>query len=893
MEDDHLSVELGDEPYANEENKQLGLQVREKRRQVTTNEERIKEHHERVKIMYDHLVNVQQELVSTQQLVDAKRHETQTEDHFKQLAQRELGRYKAEMQRLNKLLDEYQDQVNSYSNELMRGNEKLDQFKLEMNWNQEELEQWAIAARQKEEDETTLEKYRRADDSKVRELTLAVERLTVENAQRRKDLADQVTETQSKQIEIDKTAELFKTLHEDRRKIISQWEEAVNNMQSRDGQLDALSREYAQNQELKKQKEDKMKEKKRQHEEVNGDNEKMNNTIDQTDRQLVQIRTDHMKAKDSINNFKDEVEVLKNQLTACEKEKNDHHNQHQVQSRNLEFRQQKHEQMQKHLQAQNRGLDEAVFQTKERDGASKMAEKQLNDMMNNLAMVEKEMKAAKENLYKESQALHNLRSDEATTLGEISGAQSAIKNLQFQISRLDAERQRQQELLYAVDFQSQLMQRKVARVSGERTVEERDDFNKKVEVLDEQIKEQKKLHTILSSQNKRQDAELKNASRALAGVQKQAEGMKYVMEELELENSTIKRTMDKSIKEKEEALMQHDILKLEVKRLRQNMEAKSGNLYSIQNRKQQLQISMEEREKEIEVHKEVLRSQLRVAQEESHKSAIELAERKQKIYNLKSKYENIMCKVKKEDGEEQFSQAHYMIKAAQDKEELQRQGDELDDKIRKAEKEIRSLENTLGHLVSRNQRYKENFQKANEQSQADIEEKQMLEEQARAANEVLFRNKKRLAQLEREEEEDRQRNDELTGGIEQLEKQVGQLTASRDQLQQEIGGQAAKLERAEQALEVTKRRATQAGIDVGPEAPATLEIETKSLRDQNQSVLHALNNALQDSAVEDVLRLFQSLSQEHNLPLSSRPPSVASSRPSSRGGSSLGGRAPV
>ena len=28
----------------------------------------------------------------------------------------------------------------------------LRRFKLEMNWNQEELEQWAIAARQKEED---------------------------------------------------------------------------------------------------------------------------------------------------------------------------------------------------------------------------------------------------------------------------------------------------------------------------------------------------------------------------------------------------------------------------------------------------------------------------------------------------------------------------------------------------------------------------------------------------------------------------------------------------------------------------------------------------------------------------------------------------------------------
>merc|ERR1719222_1283726 len=143
---------------------------------------------------------------------------------------------------------------------------------------------------------------------------------------------------------------------------------------------------------------------------------------------------------------------------------------------------------------------------------SQAAEKARTDMMNNLKGVEKEMKTAKDNLYKESQELYRLRADEATTLGEISGAQSAIKNLQFQISRLDEERQRQQELLYAVDFQSQLMQRKVARVSGERTVEEKDEVNRKVEQLDHQLEEQKSLHNILSAQIKRQDADLKNAN---------------------------------------------------------------------------------------------------------------------------------------------------------------------------------------------------------------------------------------------------------------------------------------------------------------------------------------------------------------------------------------------
>jgi len=56
----------------------------------------------------------------------------------------------------------------------------MDQYKLEMNWNQEELEQWALASRQKEEDFLTLEKYKRADESKIKELTLHIEKLTID-----------------------------------------------------------------------------------------------------------------------------------------------------------------------------------------------------------------------------------------------------------------------------------------------------------------------------------------------------------------------------------------------------------------------------------------------------------------------------------------------------------------------------------------------------------------------------------------------------------------------------------------------------------------------------------------------------------------------------------------
>merc|ERR1719197_2028682 len=87
-----------------------------------------------------------------------------------------------------------------------------------------------------------------------------------------------------------------------------------------------------------------------------------------------------------------------------------------------------------------------------------------------------------------------------------------------------------------------------------------------------------------------------------------------------------------------------------------------------------------------------------------------------KVTALKAKFETLAKSMNlggddEDDGEER-SQAFYVIKAAQKREELQRQGDELDSKIRTAEREIRALEATLHHLVDRNQEFRPGFQKA-------------------------------------------------------------------------------------------------------------------------------------------------------------------------------------
>merc|ERR1712039_349563 len=117
-------------------------------------------------------------------------------------------------------------------------------------------------------------------------------------------------------------------------------------------------------------KEDKMKEKKKMHEDVEAENNKMEEGIQQTDRQLVRMRLDHMETKGSLTSFKDEVEVMKTQLSACETEKNNTKNEHAVLMRNLDVRKEKYEQMHKHFKAHQRGLDEALLKTKEKDNHS-------------------------------------------------------------------------------------------------------------------------------------------------------------------------------------------------------------------------------------------------------------------------------------------------------------------------------------------------------------------------------------------------------------------------------------------------------------------------------------------------------------------------------------------
>jgi UDP-glucose:O-linked fucose beta-1,3-glucosyltransferase len=111
--------------------------------------------------------------------------------------------------------------------------------------------------------------------------------------------------------------------------------------------------------------------------------------------------------------------------------------------------------------------------------------------------------------FKKNQELFKLRQDEKNLEAEIVGGEAALKNLKSKIYKLDQEAMKQQELLYAQEFQIQQLERKVRRAQGDRTDEEKEILLKRIEELNTQLEQQTKKYNLLVNQQKKSQEDLR------------------------------------------------------------------------------------------------------------------------------------------------------------------------------------------------------------------------------------------------------------------------------------------------------------------------------------------------------------------------------------------------
>lgn len=88
---------------------------------------------------------------------------------------------------------------------------------------------------------------------------------------------------------------------------------------------------------------------------------------------------------------------------------------------------------------------------------------------------------------------------------------------------------------------------------------------------------------------------------------------------LQLETDSAVRALRSAIADREQQLVQHDVLKLQVHRLRQLLSMATDEVYDLETRKSRLALSLDERRTEIELHRDGLRTELKLLRDDVHR----------------------------------------------------------------------------------------------------------------------------------------------------------------------------------------------------------------------------------------------------------------------------------
>ncbi|RQM21404.1 hypothetical protein B5M09_009793, partial [Aphanomyces astaci] len=913
--------------FADDANKKLHAQIRANEKRMQTVKHEISEAVGRHAIMDEHLKNVKQELINTQSLQNSKLKEISTEEHLRQVSDREAGRVKQELKRLETDYNDIENKLNAIQNFLFKGNEDMDNFKMQMNWNQDEMEQWAMAAKQKEDDNMALEKYTRADDSRIKELALEIEKLT-KALQTQKQLVENevcdivvvfATETQAKQIELDKTADEFRSMHEERQKLVKQWQDTIDAMKRRDTEIAQAGDTFAAKKLALDEKKDDLAEHKHRLKLHEQDNNELQLKIAAKERLQSKIRADLMAATTRLQEFRDQVELLKNQLTSAVTQLNQQRSYNAHKASNLEAMKEDLDVNRNRYKTTKKILDACMNSTVDAETLAKNAETDLNAMETESKRFDKEIALLKDQMFRRSQALFTLRQSEAGLIAEISGAQAANRNLQAKIKLLDQSALRQQELVYNGEFQIQQMERKVSRASGERSADETKALKAEIDTLQAEFDEALAQYTMLQTQCKKLSDERAAQDRAKKALLKTRDEITAKIAKHELENESASNSLRGILREKEELLVQADLQKLEVKRLKDLLNSRADEVFSLENREFQLKKSMDERKREISVHREVQRAQVKAAEEERHKISVEYGDREMRVTKLQAKFETVrhthdddnasstsswigftkmtlsssrqLCKTSPfgnaddQDGQER-SQAYFVIKAAQRREELQREGDELDDKIRVSEKEVRALTKTLQHLEGRNTEYRKSFHRADMVGE-DAAKMNQLEDQVKSAEDTLFKRKKEIQRLQMEIETEHNRIQELEIQHRHFKEHNENLTAAQAQVTKELEFEKDKVAKVTKRMDKLVK-----DLRNKRDAPAgTIEevvLDVFAAKEINNGVLYTLGQLAHEfPELSDVL---QTSVKALNLHIPALPPGSTSTRSTKGGGGATDSR---
>ncbi|XP_056276699.1 coiled-coil domain-containing protein 39 [Pseudoliparis swirei] len=867
-------------PEPNAENKASLEEICKKETELVQLENKLDKNKDTKQLMTECLKNAKQELDNTEALCKAKEKEVELEKHLTALAERELGRLAQEDVKMENDNRSLAERKNMLENHIFKANQKLEEFRNQMNWDQQTMDTFLKESASKEEDTMAIIKYAQQNEPRIKSLTLAIEKKTLEANEKRKALDKELTETLSAQIALDETTDNLQQAHLEQQQLIHQLENMRRQTKQRDAEMQQCSLLLAQAKQNVKERDGTVTQRKILLETQKKNNKETERNITMANRQARKLRQDLNEQENSCSGLKDELESCKGKLGGANS------NVKSVTSDISRMKKdiQKNDDKLKQARAYNSALEEklkVVTQTalSEEERADQM-EHLLKDEEHAIKELDVQLLDCSEELFCRKEHFQALKTKEKDSVAQISRSKSTISILDSQFKKMEKDVFRQKMMITEQDFQICSLSGKLARLQGNVQTDETQMLNLNIAKLRKALEEKKDRANMITNTLKESEADVRILRKGTEKVETQNKDLTVKLEDLILLRTINEKELKRLRLRKQDNMVEHNVMKIEVKRMRDLLYNKTGSMLSLEKRKLEMQKAIKDREEEVKVYREMISHQLRISEKERQRLSAELNEKLSKIDAMKTRFEVVMLSMAAPEGEEEKSQAYYIAKAAQDKEELKQKGDGLDAKIRKMELENRALENTIQLFNNSNSAFRKSLNKVNTSS-PEQQEKLKLEEQLRAAEEMLKYKKRQVQELQ----QDLQDMNTTLESLQQEEKLENDKIEHKHslirKLNQEIASQQEKLDRAsKQCSKLIKE--LRSGQNTKTETFEEKDIQLRELKEFNKGINSMLSEAMEDKP--DLRSVLEKYFLQANLSLpssSSTPSSHRSSKTSS------------
>ncbi|XP_008431520.1 coiled-coil domain-containing protein 39 [Poecilia reticulata] len=829
-------------PELSDANRALLEEVYKAEMEVLRQENEIKKIKDRQDLLNESLQRSTLQLVNTETLLKANEKELEVTKHLKTLAEREQERYGQLTALANKEIKSSYEKMDRIEKSQLKATQTLEELRLQMDLDQQTMENLLVEAAKKDDDLMVIMKYTQMDEHKIKSLFLSIEKKTLEVKENRKALDRELTETRSAQLALDKTIENIQQARAEIQHLFHLCENTIKQKKQLDSDMERCSLKIAQGRQTTREKNTCVAEMKHKLDTERNNNRELQRNIATTRMQKSILRQELKKHQENLARMQVELDSYKTTL-----------NQHRgdmksVTSQIARMKMDKNINNEKLLESEgyNAALQEKLrlmteSALSEEERAAHM-EQILLEAEQDMKMLEAQQQDLMEELFRQKQNFQSAKTKEKNLLALTSKNKFTITNLLSQLTKMENTLIRQQMISNNQEAKILMLQRKVAQLSGAIHTDESEILEVKVNELTTNLEDKKETAKILKIALSECEIDIRCAKKEMEKLETQKKDLTEQVDCLLVLCVNKEKELKKLKLKKQDGLVNNNLLKAEVKRIRDIIYKDADSMMSWEMRKLELEKAMKEREEEIHVYSEMLRHQLKITEQDRLKLSMELNEELSKVETVKNRFEIMESSLAGSEGEK--SQIYYITKASLDKEELRRKSEEMRAHMHRMELETEALKNTIQLFSGRCSDYSSSLRKIKKFSE-EYQEKEQLEEELKSAEKMLKSKKKQIQELH-QKIQDMNNTWESLVLEEKVEKEkihhmhglIGNLNKEAASVQERLGrvkNQFIKLTREIRSAQRTSS-----------ETLEEQDIKLKELKQFDKSINNMLNKAMQE-----------------------------------------------